>query len=180
MTTMLSAAMIFSLGFVGRVLPHPNNVTPLVALAIMSGIMMKSRWKSIAVVVTTNLAADVFLGFYDIKVMAAVYTGHILTAVLSNSLDEKKGFVKTLSKSCSLSLISSWFFFLTTNFVCWGTENMYPPTLEGLYMSYVAAIPFFKNSLMGDQFWTFCFLGSYFFVKEVGEKAQISLEAQGT
>src|SRR5262245_35392811 len=54
----------------------------------------------------------------------------------------------------SLCLASSVTFFLTTNFAVWAFEGIYSHDLAGLTACYVAALPFFKNTIIGDLFWT--------------------------
>jgi hypothetical protein len=46
------------------------------------------------------------------------------------------------------TLAGSVQFFIVTNFACW--LLWYPRTMEGLVACYVAAIPFFQNTLLGD------------------------------
>jgi hypothetical protein len=48
-------------------------------------------------------------------------------------------------------------FFIITNFACW--LYWYPHTLEGLCACYVAAIPFFHNTLVGDAVFTTMLFG---------------------
>ena len=43
-------------------------------------------------------------------------------------------------------------FFVVTNTACWAL--WYPRTLAGLVTCYVAAIPFFKNTVLGDSLYT--------------------------
>ena len=45
---------------------------------------------------------------------------------------------------------SSVLFFLVTNFGVWAMYDTYPATLEGLLQCYVAGIPFFQYTLLGD------------------------------
>jgi hypothetical protein len=42
-------------------------------------------------------------------------------------------------------------FFVVTNAACWALS--YPRTVAGLATCYVAAIPFFRNTLVGDGFY---------------------------
>jgi len=41
-------------------------------------------------------------------------------------------------------------FYLVTNFAVWAWGALYPRTWSGLIACYTAAIPFFRNSLIGD------------------------------
>ncbi len=52
--------------------------------------------------------------------------------------------------SMGVSLISSVFFYLYTNFGWWLMSGMYEYSLAGLLRCYYMAIPFFRNSLVGN------------------------------
>ena len=60
-----------------------------------------------------------------------------------------------------VALASSVLFFVVTNFGVWATQGMYPMSLEGLVACYVAAIPFFQNSLLGNAFYTSVLFGGF-------------------
>ena len=51
--------MVFS-----RLLPHPPNFTPIIAVAILSGYFFKNIFMSFFVLLFTMLASDLFIGFY--------------------------------------------------------------------------------------------------------------------
>jgi hypothetical protein len=61
----------------------------------------------------------------------------------------------------SLSLTSSLVFFVSTNFAVWAFGTTYSHDLTGLLTCYVAALPFFKNTLVGDLFWTCVLFGGH-------------------
>ena len=58
-------------------------------------------------------------------------------------------------------LFSSIVFFLVTNLGVWLWFGTYEPGLQGLWHSYVAAIPFFRYTLAGDLFFAVVLFGSY-------------------
>lgn len=59
------------------------------------------------------------------------------------------------------SLIAAVIFYLITNFGVWVGGTMYPKDITGLGASYVAAIPFFWNTLLGNLFYGFVLFGAY-------------------
>lgn len=60
------------------------------------------------------------------------------------------------------ALALSILFFLITNFGVWAPpNNWYPHTLEGLIQSYTLALPFFRNTLIGDLGYTIVLFGGY-------------------
>ncbi len=62
-----------------------------------------------------------------------------------------------LARIAGASLASSVSFFLVSNAAVWAVWNMYPKTLSGLWMSYVAGLPFFRNSVISDFVFTAAF-----------------------
>jgi hypothetical protein len=61
----------------------------------------------------------------------------------------------------AMALASSIFFFVVTNFSVWAFGHAYPKTFPGLESCYVAAIPFFRNSLAGDMAFTAVLFGGF-------------------
>ncbi len=52
-------------------------------------------------------------------------------------------------------------FWLWTNFGVWLFGNLYPKTPHGFYSCYIAALPFLRNSLLGDMIWGLAIFGSF-------------------
>jgi hypothetical protein len=59
------------------------------------------------------------------------------------------------------ALTSSILFFAITNFGMWLFSGFYPRTLVGLEACYVAAIPFFQNTVAGDLFYAALLFGGF-------------------
>jgi formate-dependent nitrite reductase membrane component NrfD len=57
------------------------------------------------------------------------------------------------------TLSASVLFFIVTNFSVWLLDGLYPLTFEGLMASYTAAIPFFRNAVLGDLFYAAVLFG---------------------
>jgi len=147
--------MLIFVGILSRLVPHPANVTAVGGLAIFSGARLEFK-KAIIVTLGTMFLSDIILGFHS--VMWATY-GSLLLAVLLGKLVQNK---RSIGWVAGLTLTSSIVFYLITNFAVWLVPgSMYPKTLEGLFQSYVMALPFFRNSLIGDTGYTFIFFGAY-------------------
>src|SRR5262245_36556763 len=59
------------------------------------------------------------------------------------------------------SVICAVQFFLVTNFAVWLLGSMYPHDFSGLAACYVAAIPFFGNTLASNLLYTAVFFGAH-------------------
>jgi len=139
-----------------RLVPHAPNFAPIAAIALFGGVYFS---KKIALIlpVLAMLISDIFLGFYDPKLMVFVYGSFILCAVLGFWVkNHKKWYV--IGESV---ILSSILFFIITNFAVWAFSPWYVKTFSGLIHCYIMALPFFKNSLLGDVFYGFVFFSSY-------------------
>lgn len=146
------AIIVFAVG--ARLLPHPPNMVPITALALFGGVYLGKKY-ALLVPLIALFVSDVFLGFHNL--MLFVYGSFLLTGIIGLWLRKHKklGFI------VAGALVSSILFFAITNFGVWVAGNMYPHTLTGLVESYTLAIPFFRNSLIGDLGYTGLFFGGY-------------------
>ena len=48
-----------------RLIPHPPNFTPIIAVAILSGYFFKNIYISFLTLIISMLIADIFLGFHN-------------------------------------------------------------------------------------------------------------------
>ena len=120
-----------------RLVPHLPNVTPITAAALFSGVFLSDKKLAFIIPLAAMAISDIFLGFTLISLF--VYSAIILIGFMG--IYSKKMNIKTI-------LLSSISFFMITNFGVW--LIWYPKTLEGLVECYTLAIPFFRNSLIGD------------------------------
>ena len=82
-------SLILLLAF-SRLLPHPPNFTPIVAVAIMSGYFFKNIKLSFVVLLIAMLLVDVFIGFY--KHMLFVYLSLFLITFVFFKMSDKINF----------------------------------------------------------------------------------------
>lgn len=133
-----------------RLVPHMPNVTPIAAVALLAGAMLPGVW-AFMVPVAAMLAADSVIGFYQWPIMASVYGSLLLTAWLGRWLKTKRFPWRVLGAAIASSVI----FYLITNVAVWRFSGMYPQTLNGLIASYYMALPFFRNTLLGDMVYVY-------------------------
>lgn len=141
-------------GFTLRLLPHPANFAPIMALAIFSGLYLPKKFNVIIPIVAMFIS-DIFLGFYSLPIMFSVYGSFILATLLGTWLKKHKKIANVILAT----FIGSFLFFLTTNFSVWAFGTMYTHNFAGLMQSYFMALPFFRNSLLGDLFYVSIFVG---------------------
>jgi hypothetical protein len=142
-----------------RVLPHPWNFTPLMAIGLFSGYQASKATTGVLVTLSALVLSDAVLGFHT--GFWWVY-GAALVAVLFGRLTRNRGGAGAIAAA---ALASSLSFFLITNFMVWATSGMYPVTLTGLGACFTAAIPFFQNQFVGDAVYTLALFGGYALLK---------------
>jgi hypothetical protein len=138
-----------------RLVPHPPNFTPVGAMALFSGAYLGRRAVAFAAPLGALLLSDLVLGFYHGQ--ATVYFSVALIVMIG---------MVALTRVSSLrvgiaAITSSILFFVITNFGMWLFSGFYPRTLAGLEACYVAAIPFFQNTVAGDLFYAALLFGGF-------------------
>lgn len=159
-TDVLIIGFVIVLAVVFRIIPHPYNFTPIAALALFCGAYLNKRF-AIILPLSVMFFSDLFLGFHD--TVFFVYGSFVLVGVLGMLLKAKKN-MWTVGGG---ALMSSLLFFLITNFGVWMVGSMYPKTAYGLFEAYVMGLPFLRNTILGDLFYTAVFFGGYELVKYI-------------
>lgn len=154
-------ALLFILIAAGlRLIPHAPNFTPLAAMALFGGFYFSKRI-AFVLPLAAMFISDLFIGFYEPKLMMVVYGSFVLCVALGFWLKSHKNWY-TIGAG---AVLSSVLFFITTNLAVWAFAPWYAKTLSGMIQCFVLAIPFFKNTLLGDLFYTGVFFGAYELVK---------------
>ena len=101
------------------------------------------------------LLSDAVLGFY--RGMGFVYGSMMLVVVIGWWLSSRR----TPLRIGGAAVASSVLFYVLTNFGMWLFSGFYPLTTAGLAACYVAAIPFFQNTVAGDLFYATLLFGGF-------------------
>jgi hypothetical protein len=140
--------ILIVLGVISRVIPHAPNFTPILAIALMSGLYIKKKF-IVVLPISIMLVSDLIIGSH--ATVFWVYLSLILISLIGQVIKNN------ISNIVLHSILSSVLFFIITNFGVWSLGG-YGYTFAGLIMSYTMAIPFFNNTLLS----TFIFsLGIY-------------------
>ena len=131
-----------------RLIPHPPNFTPIIAVAIMSGYFFKNINLSFLILIVAMLVSDLFIGFYENVIF--VYASLLLITFVFYKISNKINFKNLFIYSFAGSLI----FFIVSNFGVWALGSpgvydiAYEKNLNGLVECYILAIPFFGNTFL--------------------------------
>lgn len=149
------------LAALSRLIPHPPNFAPIAGVALFGAAHFRSRWLAFLVPLAAMFVSDLALGFI---VQLRLYSGwmaltqgiHLGSIVVyaTFAVITAMGFILRKNRGIPLlagtSLASSVIFFLMTNLGVWAAGDLYPTTIAGLVTCYVAAIPFFHWTVLGD------------------------------
>lgn len=150
----LAAALI-------RLIPHPPNFTPIGAMALFGGAYFASRAYSVAVPLAAMLISDCVLAVthgWALGWMTLVIYACIGASVWFGA---RIGGRARVSSVASNSFLSALLFFIVVNFAVWAGGTLYPMTAEGLMSCYIAAIPFFGNTLAGYAVYGLVLFGGF-------------------
>lgn len=129
---------------------HPYNFVPVFSCLLFFGACRP--WREFATPLLALIGVDIFLTTHQYGFVLT--SGHAVTwiwylgamalggAVLGNSISTRR--------VLGSSLLASVSFFVASNFTVWAEWGMYPKTLSGLGACYVAALPFFRNSIISE------------------------------
>ncbi len=150
-----SIAGMILLAALSRLVPHPWNMTPVAAIALFAGVQFDKKSQAFLVPLLSLLLSDAILGFHNqmLFVYAAI-AGIVLVgfAVIKH---------RSTAAIATASLTGSVLFFIVTNFGVWLVTPTFSRSVAGLMECYVLAIPFFRNSLIGDLFYTGLLFGTF-------------------
>jgi hypothetical protein len=132
-----------------RLIPHAPNFSPIAAMALFGGAYLGKRWLAFIAPLAAMLLSDAIIGFHPY--MWATYLSMALIVLIGWAVRTR----------ITPAVASSVLFYLLTNFSVWLGSSVYPQTLAGLVACYVAAIPFFQNTLAGDLFYSALLFGGF-------------------
>jgi hypothetical protein len=158
-----------------RLLPHPLNFTPVVALCLFSVSMLSNKYLMFTLPLLAIVYSDFLLemvtgyGFHSGSVV--VYSSFLLILAIGYFLLKKVN----LKNVIITSILSSLSFFLITNFALFypisavsnPSLGQYTHDLSGIIASYSAGLPFFRNMLLGDLFYSGVLFGLYALTQQV-------------
>lgn len=140
---LIAGLSLIALVILMRLLPHASNITPLYAVALFAAAVFPRRW-AVAVPMAAMVTSDLAIGLHSS--IAFTWSGMLVFALLGFGLASKP----TALRVAGSAILGSTVFFLWTNFGVWLVTPMYAQTSAGLAQCYVAALPFFRNSLLGN------------------------------
>lgn len=148
------ALILVIVGIIFRFIPHMPNVNPVAAIALFGAAYLPNKRLALIVPLALMIISDLFLGMHDI--VGFTWGAVLLISVIGISFKKANKMTAILGGS----LISSFVFFLLTNFGVW-LNGWYPHTSAGLTECFIAAIPFYRNFLVSTLVYSAALFGAY-------------------
>ena len=154
----IATLLIIVLAASTRLIPHPPNFAPIAGISLFSGAKLNKK-QAFLIPLSVMFISDMFLGFHS--TMPYVYISFAFIVLIGRFIKNKLNFRNLVLAS----LTSSVLFYILTNFGVWASTNLYPRSLNGLFQSYILALPFFKNTILSDQIYTLSLFYGYQFIE---------------
>lgn len=139
-----------------RILPHPVNFTPVMAAALFAGARFDDTRMAFLTPLLAMLVSDLVIGLHS--TMLFVYAGMAFAVACGLLIRRYRG----LTPVASATLAGSLGFFAITNFGAWlYSPELYSRDWAGLAAAYIAAIPFYQNSLLSDAMFSALLFGGW-------------------
>lgn len=149
-----TALALIAVAVAYRVMPHPQNVTPVAAAAIFAGAVLPGPL-AFTVPLLAMIAGDLVIGPHDLFWLT--WSAFALTAFFGIWVRRRL----SVPRIAAASVAGSTFYFFVTNLGVFLFENMYPKTWAGLGECFTMALPFYRNALIGDLLFSAVLFGIY-------------------
>jgi hypothetical protein len=131
------------LGALSRLLHLPPNIAAVTGVTLLAGFALRNIWLALLVPIGAMALADIALGWY--AGVLATYAGMASGVFIARGLLPKL----TVLRLVATTFLASLAFFVLSNLGTW-LEGWYGYTWDGLVACYIAALPFWQNSLIAD------------------------------
>ncbi|MEO5967853.1 MAG: DUF6580 family putative transport protein [Ferruginibacter sp.] len=158
----LVSGLIF-LAVIIRVLLYPFNFSPIIAIALFSGAVIKDKKIAFLLPLLAMFLSDVIFEVFNIAegfwgwgqlVGYAILIGITFIGSFINKIN--------VPKVAGFSILSSIVFFLLSNSSVWLLySGMYENSFSGLVACIAAGVPFLKINLIADLVYSGLFFGTY-------------------
>jgi len=136
-----------------RFMPHPWMFTPVTGSLLFFGARGSRRqlWVPFLLLAASDVVLTKVIYSYPFSPDHFVtFAWYAAVLWLGTRLGKEPKLVPVIGAA----LASSISFFLITNLAAWAWLDMYPKSLSGVWMSYVAGLPFFRHAVEGDLLFT--------------------------
>jgi len=167
------AISLIVIAVIFRMFPILPNFQPIMGIALFAGFIFSQNSKLAFIIpISAMLISDIFLELFSSSLFGYqigfhntilfVYFAFFLVTLQGKFFINNNKFLPILLNSLAGSIL----FFIITNFGSWlfglSIENIpYDKSFAGLVHCYIAAIPFYKNTLISSVLFSVVLFGAY-------------------
>jgi hypothetical protein len=138
---------------------HPYNFIPVFSCILLFGACRPKR--EFPIPILALMGVDSFLtthryGYALTGDHAITWTWYLVVMILGAAM---LGTTVSIPRILGVSLLASVSFFVVSNLAVWAAWGMYAKTLGGMEACYIAALPFFRNSIVTELVFSLLILG---------------------
>jgi hypothetical protein len=175
-TMFLIAAVMILAAALSRIAFYPLNFSPVIAMALFGGAVIKDKKLAFALPLLAMLLSDFI---FEITNIATGFWGWgqlvgygILALITVFGFNLKKINVQNVT---GFSIVSSLIFFLLSNTSVWIFDNTtYAQNFGGWVNCLAAGIPFLKNGLAADLVYSALFFGGFVLMEKYAFKKVVA------
>lgn len=160
---MPTAVLLFAFAIASRLVPHPDNMVPMFAIALFASARLP-RFASVAVPllawVVSDIAIDImghgYLFYYPSRLMN--YAAIAAVVALGWRIPKRAGLPIRVGATVGAYSL----YFLLSNFAVWagGEGFSFPHTFAGLLSTYAVGLPFYRAGLAAEVLGTVALFGA--------------------
>ena len=166
--------LIVALAIAARFIPGAANFSPVYAGLLFGGVYLKKRdsiWFPVLLLAGSDLLVNALLYQMPFQWMQTLnWVGFAAIVMVGWWLQKRV----TMRNVLIASVAGPSVFFLISNFAVWIGGGMYPPTFGGLAACFVAAVPFYGNSLISGVLFSGILFGAYGFYRRRAHSRELA------
>lgn len=172
-------AVLVRFGIALHWLPAAFHFTPLGAALLYFGARRPrgEMWVPVAVLAMADVVLTKYVYAWPLNLETFSSSFYYVLALVLGSewLREKVNFGRIVGGALAGSVL----FFVISNLFVWADGGMYTLDLRGLVTCFVAAAPFFRATLIGDQAFALAFFGAPVLVEAIQRKRALAAAVSG-
>ncbi len=166
--------LIVALAIAARFIPGAANFSPVYAGLLFGGVYLKKRdsiWFPLVLLAVSDFLLNALVYRTPFEWSQTVnWVGFAAIAMIGWWLQKRISVRNVLVASVA----GASAFFLISNFGVWLGGTLYPLTLSGLAVCYMAAVPFYGNSLISAVMFSGILFGAYEFYLRKAHRRELA------
>jgi hypothetical protein len=178
-TSVIIAVLLILLAAISRVVMYPHNFSPMIGMALFAGATFTDKKLAFILPIFSMLLSDIMFEVFNIAPgfwgwgQLVGYGIFALITIFAFTL-KKVNVINVIG----YSIVSSILFFILSNLSFFLIDNpiyhTYSQNFSGFINCYIAALPFFKTSLIADMVYSGVLFVAYYYIQNFAVKKSLA------